>query len=237
MNKIKKISFFFAILFFAAISSCVIAQTIDVGVQALTRNFQDAYNKEDANALKEMYTADAVRVEMDGKTTTGAENIKAIYEEQFKNANATVLINDVNAVQNNANVIATGTWHVIGRSANGDKMDFGGTYTNTLVKDNGQWKISKMVLGNSVKTMVYHKVADWAKWKEGFDSVKKLRLDAGELSYEIGTMHDDPGTVYVINEWASIENAQAFFSKPELHEAMKNAGVLETPHFMYLDRK
>ena len=237
MNKMKKLSFLFAVLFITAISSYVKAQTADAEVQALSRQFQDAYNKGDAEALKGMHTSDGVRVEMDGKITTGADAIKAVYEDQFKNGNASLLINNANAVQNGANVIATGTWHVAGLSANGDKMDFGGTFTNTLVKDNGQWKIAKMVLGYPVKTMVYHKVANWKKWKEGFDSVRKLRLDAGELSYEIGVLHDDPTTVYVINEWASIDKAKAFFSKPELHEAMKSAGVLETPHFMYLDSK
>ena len=238
MKKTIKLSLLLAVLFITAFSSHLKAQTADAEIQVLTRQFQDAYNKEDAKAIKAMYTADAVRVEVDGKTTNGAEGVKAIYETQFKNGDATVLINSVNVVsQNNTNATATGTFHVNGKTVKGDKIDLTGAYTNTLVKQNGQWKISKTVLNNLVKTIVTHKVADWAKWKEGFDSFKQQRLDGGELSYEVGTLNDDPGTVYVINEWVSVDKAKAFFANPALAEAMKKFGVIEAPHFMYLDKK
>jgi quinol monooxygenase YgiN len=83
---------------------------------------------------------------------------------------------------------------------------------------------------NSVKTLIYHKVADFTTWKATFDGAKPLRTTAGELNYEIGTLRHDPSIVYVLSEWTSVEAFQAFMAKPELAEAMKKAGVLEPPH-------
>lgn len=86
------------------------------------------------------------------------------------------------------------------------------------------------------KTIIYHKVTDFKKWKEVFDSVEPMRREAGELRYEVGTVHDDPSVVYVINEWSSLEACQSFFSNPKLAEAMQHAGVIEKPTELILDQ-
>jgi heme-degrading monooxygenase HmoA len=39
----------------------------------------------------------------------------------------------------------------------------------------------------------------------------------------------------MINEWKSTEDFQAFMKRPELAEAMRNAGVMEEPHTIILD--
>ncbi len=85
-----------------------------------------------------------------------------------------------------------------------------------------------------IKTVMYHKVEDFSKWKEAFDNFSDVRKSAGELSYSVGTAYDEPNTAYVINEWNSIEEFMAFFDSPKLSEAMKSAGVLEPPHTLIL---
>lgn len=81
-----------------------------------------------------------------------------------------------------------------------------------------------------IKTLMYHKVENFATWKKAFDSFSEIRKAAGERSFSVGTIHNEPNTAYVINEWDSMEAPQAFLENPKLADAMKTAGVLEPPH-------
>ena len=86
-----------------------------------------------------------------------------------------------------------------------------------------------------IKSVMYHKVEDFNKWKEAFDSFNDIRQSKGELSYSVGTIHGDSNNVYVINEWESVDVLQEFVNSKELGEAMKSAGVLEPPHTLILE--
>lgn len=207
-------------------------------VRIFVQNFQDAYNKKDAAALKAMFIDNATRILPDGKATNGAENIAAAYSEDFKNANTSGTIKLSNLQpQFDGSVMATGTYTVYGSSVKGTRVSFNGSYRNKMINENGQWKLAEIKQAGLVKTIVYHKVADFAKWKTGFDAFRRIRLDAGELTFEAGNLIDDPNTAYVINEWESAEKAKAFFALPELATAMQKLGVTEAPHFMFLDKK
>jgi ketosteroid isomerase-like protein len=207
-------------------------------VRTYVQNFQDTYNKEDAAALKAMFIDNATRILPDGKATSGAENIAAAYAEDFKNANTSIIIKLSNVLpQFDGSMIATGTYNVYGTSVKGDRVALNGSYSNKMVNQNGQWKLAEIKQAGLVKTIVYHKVADFAKWKIGFDAFRRIRLDAGELTFEAGNLIDDPNTAYVINEWESAEKAKAFFALPELAAAMQKLGVAEAPHFMFLAKK
>ena len=92
-------------------------------------------------------------------------------------------------------------------------------------------------MNNTVKTFVYHKVADFAKWKVVFDSYIEVRKAAGELNSEVGTLEDEPNTVYVMNEWKSMDSAKTFFSQADLADRMQKAGVIEKPHFLFLNKR
>jgi len=82
---------------------------------------------------------------------------------------------------------------------------------------------------------MYHKVDDFGKWKEAFDSFSGVRKSAGEQSFSVGTLNNEPNTAYVINEWDSVDVLEAFLGNPELGEAMKAAGVLEKPNTIILN--
>jgi quinol monooxygenase YgiN len=88
-----------------------------------------------------------------------------------------------------------------------------------------------------VKTIVSHKVSDYNAWRAVFDQLEPIRKAAGELEHEVATSIEDPNYVYVINEWANLDSAKAWFSKPELKAGMQKAGVIGAPNFTYLSDK
>ncbi len=86
-----------------------------------------------------------------------------------------------------------------------------------------------------VKTLMYHKVQDFDKWKTAFDEFVEIRKKAGEIDFSVGTLGNDANTAYVINTWKSMEDFDAFFGAADLKEAMAAAGVLEAPHTIILN--
>ena len=202
------------------------------------KKFQDAVNREDVATLKTMFTTDIVRTAADGTTTKGIEQVADVYTKRFADADVNNLITLAKVTpQFDGSVIVTGTYHQNGRSVKGDRVMVDGAFTNTAVKENGQWKTRQQKLTGLTKTMSYFKVADYAAWKKGFDMFYNERNMAGELSAEVGTLQDDPSTVYVISEWASPEAAQAYFARPELAAAMQKAGVASKPTRLVLSKK
>lgn len=124
----------------------VMAQNLDKELADLVKGFEKAYNQEDVGTLASRYTDDAVRVMTDGRTFTGIAEIKAAMEADFAANDFKVTIKaGTHEVLNDGAVISKGTYHVKGTAA-GEPVDITGTYTNTLVKVNGEWKVSKNVL-------------------------------------------------------------------------------------------
>ncbi len=134
--------------------------------------------------------------------------------------------------------MASGTLEVNGTSIVYDiPIHFTGAYENTMLKQDGAWKISKSVHTPMAKILVYHQVKDFAQWKSAFEAGQPMRSSAGELNVEFGTLHDDPNMVYVLTEWKSLEAFQHFFADPDLAKSMQAAGVTGKPTVMILDRK
>lgn len=86
-----------------------------------------------------------------------------------------------------------------------------------------------------IKTLMYHKVEDFNKWKAAFDDFSEIRKSAGEKSFNVCNLLNEPNTAYVINTWDSLEGYQAFMNNPNLAEAMKAAGVMEAPNTILLN--
>lgn len=123
------------------------AQDVTKDMAAFAKKFQAAYNKHDDKALKMMYTADAVRIATDGTTLNGNEAISADFAKSFTDIKPTIEITpDKTESQSDGSAISTGTYHVTGRNAAGESIDLKGSYTNTVVKEKGQWKLAKSVL-------------------------------------------------------------------------------------------
>ena len=76
---------------------------------------------------------------------------------------------------------------------------------------------------------------DYARWKSAFDDFTAMRRAAGEKSYQICRIADDPNNIVIMNEWDNVDNLRKFMQSPELKEAMQRAGVSEQPEMHILE--
>ena len=83
--------------------------------------------------------------------------------------------------------------------------------------------------------LIRHKVQDFTKWKNGFDSAVEYRKGGGEKSFHIFQTADDPDNVVILFEWDSLDNTRNFLGSEDLQKAMKEAGVAEKPDIYFLE--
>jgi len=77
--------------------------------------------------------------------------------------------------------------------------------------------------------IVIHKVADFAKWKVGYESDDSARLANGIHNYVIGRGLKDSTMVLVALKIDDTAKAKAFAKNPALKKAMQKGGVIGTP--------
>jgi len=83
--------------------------------------------------------------------------------------------------------------------------------------------------------LVRHKVSDYTRWKEAFDSHLNTRKRAGETGFHLFHNVDDPREVVLLLDWTSAEEARRFMNSDELRTAMQKAGVEGAPEVHYLE--
>ena len=86
----------------------------------------------------------------------------------------------------------------------------------------------------SVTVIVSLKVAEFSKWKAGFDAHAEDRAEAG-LNAVAHQNIDDPNNAIVIVTAPSKEAFLAFFTRPETQEMQKKAGVLGSPEIKFIN--
>jgi heme-degrading monooxygenase HmoA len=86
-----------------------------------------------------------------------------------------------------------------------------------------------------VHVMVRHKVADYVRWKEAFDSHLSHRKRAGETGCQVFHSVEDPHDLVVLLDWATVDEARRFMNSDDLRQRMKDAGVQGTPEVQYLE--
>jgi quinol monooxygenase YgiN len=74
-------------------------------------------------------------------------------------------------------------------------------------------------------TFVRHRVSDYSKWREVYDSVAGMQKAAGVTEEAVYRSVDDPNVVLVMHRFTSIDQARSFFDSEELRAAMGQAGV------------
>lgn len=94
---------------------------------------------------------------------------------------------------------------------------------------------SSLTNGNSYM-IISHKVADFDKWKEGFDDHESERLKYHIKVTAVGTSVDDPTQIVAIFNTDQAVNFVDFMEKSDLKEAMQNSGVISEP-VSYILRK
>ena len=77
--------------------------------------------------------------------------------------------------------------------------------------------------------IVWHKVADFAKWKTSYDAHDSVRLAYGIHNYVIGRSVDDSNMVLVATKADDVAKAKAFGKDPSLKAAMQKGGVVGAP--------
>ena len=86
-----------------------------------------------------------------------------------------------------------------------------------------------------VHVLVHHKVADYGRWKEAFDSHLSVRKHAGETGFRLFHSAEDPHDIFVMLDWQTVEEARKFMNSAELRDVMQKAGVVGTPEVQYLE--
>ena len=88
------------------------------------------------------------------------------------------------------------------------------------------------------KTMTYvlirHKVADFAKWKTGYDAHLGARQQAGLKEKHLLRNIQNPNEVVILFEADDLKKAQKFASSSDLRETMEKVGVLDKPDIYFL---
>jgi hypothetical protein len=83
--------------------------------------------------------------------------------------------------------------------------------------------------------VIMHKVANYAKWKMGYDAHDSARLAAGLKNYVLGRGLTDSNMVLVALKMDDLAKAKAFGASKDLMEAMKKAGVVGKPTVEYIN--
>lgn len=83
--------------------------------------------------------------------------------------------------------------------------------------------------------IVRHKVADYEKFKTGYDSHDSMRLASGVHNYVIARGTEDPNMVLVAVTMDNVDKAKAFAASPGLKAKMKEVGVTGPPVIDFLE--
>jgi hypothetical protein len=82
---------------------------------------------------------------------------------------------------------------------------------------------------------VSHEVADYAKWKAGFDEHLSFRMEAGIKDIFVKRDINNTNSVTVFFEVNDLNKAKAFISSPNLKEAMTKSGVVTDPVIVFYE--
>ncbi len=94
--------------------------------------------------------------------------------------------------------------------------------------------VNTIVTTPQAMVIVIHKVADYAKWKSGYDAHDSARLANGLHNYVIGRGLNDSNTVLVALKADDMAKAKAFAQSQDLKTVMQKAGVVGQPTMNFL---
>jgi hypothetical protein len=83
--------------------------------------------------------------------------------------------------------------------------------------------------------IVRHRIANFEKWKEVFDSMTSVRKEHGWTSAIVYRDAADPQMVTIVNRVKDLDGAKRYGSSEKLRTAMQSAGVLGPPDVFFLE--
>jgi hypothetical protein len=82
--------------------------------------------------------------------------------------------------------------------------------------------------------LIRHKVRDFTAWKRVYDAHAAIRDKAGLTEKFVLQSEDDPNEVIILLQARDIARAKTFSESKELHDKMKEAGVVDKPDVYFL---
>ena len=82
--------------------------------------------------------------------------------------------------------------------------------------------------------MAKHEVADYAKWKPGFDEHESVRLESGLHKIGVARNLDNPNVIHLAFFIDDVEKAKSFANSDDLKAKMEELGVQGPPAIQYL---
>ncbi|UCE58390.1 MAG: hypothetical protein JSU63_13220 [Phycisphaerales bacterium] len=79
-----------------------------------------------------------------------------------------------------------------------------------------------------------NKVADYAKWRQVFDSHAKAHRESGLHLLHLLREMDDPNTIVFMFKVDDMDKVQAFINAPEAAEGAKQGGVIGQTEVTFL---
>jgi len=84
-------------------------------------------------------------------------------------------------------------------------------------------------------THIRHRVEDYPKWKEGFDSTAEYKRSHGWKGYRIHAIEGDNNHLLVMEEFETEDQVREFLGSNYLREAMGRAGVSDEPDILVVE--
>ena len=84
-------------------------------------------------------------------------------------------------------------------------------------------------------THIRHRVEDYPKWKEGFDSTAEYKRSHGWKGYRIHAIDGDNNHLLVMEEFETEDQVREFLGSNYLREAMGRAGVSDEPDILVVE--
>jgi quinol monooxygenase YgiN len=83
--------------------------------------------------------------------------------------------------------------------------------------------------------LVKHRVANFAEWKQVFDSMEGVRKDHGWIGSTVHRDATDPNVVVIVNHVKTLDGAKKYGASQALRDAMAKAGVQGAPEIQFLE--
>ena len=84
-------------------------------------------------------------------------------------------------------------------------------------------------------THIRHRVEDYPKWKEGFDSTAEYKRSHGWKGYRLYAIEGDNNNVLVMEEFETEDQAREFLGSDYLKDVMSSAGVSDEPDILVVE--
>ena len=82
--------------------------------------------------------------------------------------------------------------------------------------------------------LVRHKVAEFDRWKSGYDAHLPSRQKAGLKEEHLLRNIDEPSEVLILFEVEDLQKAREFVDSADLRQVMEKAGVIDKPDIYHL---